>query len=122
MYGVRLVPAVDDSVGDTALAASEAALDRRFTQVPFEQTCPLLQYASFLQEAAPVGAFASSTAASVTAKANLQVIRPSLSGAGSRRATHRWVGAKRQIQVASASGIVHGGGDVRGWCHDGPHD
>src|SRR2546426_2092606 len=104
-----MVPAVDDSVGDTALAASEAALDRRFTQVPFEQTCPLLQSASFLQEAARAGAFASSAAASVTAIANLQVIRPSLSGAGSRRATHRRAGAKRQIQVASASGIVHGG-------------
>src|SRR5439155_25307560 len=76
MYGVRLVPAVDDSVGDTALAASEAALEMRFTQVPFEQTCPVLQSASLLQEAPRAGSFVTSAAASVTAKANLQVIRP----------------------------------------------
>jgi len=90
MYGVRLVPAVDDSVGDTALAASEAALEMRFTQVPFEQTCPVLQSASLVQEAARAGSFVTSAAANVTAKANLQVIRPSLSGAGSRQqGTHR---------------------------------
>ena len=38
MYGVRLVPAVLSSVGATDLAASEAARDARFTQVPFEHT------------------------------------------------------------------------------------
>jgi len=41
-----------------------------------------------VQEAARAGSFVSSAAASVTAKANLQVIRPSLSGAGSRQQGH----------------------------------
>jgi hypothetical protein len=72
------------SVGATDFAASEAAREARFTQVPLEHTCPLLQSESFLHEAACAGEPASSAAASVTAETNFQVIRPSLSARPSR--------------------------------------
>src|SRR5581483_3992755 len=98
MYGVRLVPAVDSSVGATDFAASEAAREARFTHVPLEQTCPALQSESFLHEAACAGALASSAAPSVTAETNFQIIRSSLSARGSRLpATHRRSVAKLQF-------------------------
>ena len=81
---MRLVPAIRDSVGATELAASEAALDARLTQVPLEHTCPELQSASFSQEAASAAALAKSAAPSVTAEIDFQFIRPSLSARGSR--------------------------------------
>jgi hypothetical protein len=77
MYGVRLVPAVA-SVGATESAARAAPL-RLDVQVPAEQTCPVLQSASFLQDAACADVPASSAVPSATAEKNFELIRPSLS-------------------------------------------
>src|SRR6202022_4285792 len=81
MYGVRRVPAVASLVGATASAACAAPL-RFAVQVPAEHTCPALQSASFLQEAACAGDPAKSAAPSAAAVMSLQIIQASLSAPG----------------------------------------
>src|ERR1700737_1077092 len=81
MYGVRRGPAVASLVGATASAAFAAPL-RFAVQVPAEHTCPALQSASFLQEAACAEDPAKSAAPSAAAVMSLQIIQASLSAPG----------------------------------------